>query len=544
MSTLRTLRGNLGSAQFPFVSNFHGRTIIIPQYDQNFDRYINSVADHDRDKGVPQVFYMHNVIPTEQGYQSVGYQQSIPPASPAQTDFDQYFVLRDSSENKALFVPAAGKNYIYTQVAAAWASVNPLTPGSFPSNGLVTASYVHKRTFIYYEKLGAYEYDFTLGVFAPVVFTALNFANIRGICSAVGYNIAFDDTTIFWSSITTETDFTPSLVTGAGSEIPNDVKGKIVAVLPVPQGFFIYSTKNVVSAFYSGNVRFPWIFREVPNSAGINSPENVAWQATLSLQYAWTTTGLMKLDRSGAESVFSNLTDFVTQKVFEDWDEITEILTTTYASSDYKTKISFVGSRYLVFSYGLSSLTHALIYDTAIKRWGKLKIAHVDCFEWPAPNFFGTRTYDQLLGTTYDQLIGNTYDQLSQQQFVVSTPRADLCFLQQDGKVQSIVFDVGNAASAGVMFIGKYQFVRSNQITLLASETENVKQGANFTHKWFTSYDGKTFQKTTVPSTSPNFTQLVRRFGARVTGENHTLYYSGGFNMVSFLIEFLIGGQR
>lgn len=545
--TIRALRGNLGSANFPFVSDFQGRTIIIPQFDSNFDRNINSAADPDKDKGIPQVFYMHNCMPTEQGYQSIGYNQTVAAANPAQTDFDQFFVLRDSSENKALFVPAVGKNYVYTAVRNNWQSINPLAVGSFPANGLVSLSYVHKRTFVYYEKLGAFEYNFTTDSFAAVSFTALNFANIRGICSAVGYNIAFDDTTVYWSSIITETDFTPSLVTGAGSEIPNDLKGKIVAVLPVPQGFFIYTTKNIVSAFYSGNVRFPWIFREVPNSAGINSTDNVAWQATLSLQYAWTTTGLMKIDKAGAEEVFPSLTDFIASRVFEDYDEVNQILSTTYFASDFKTKLTFVGSRYLVFSYGLNSLTHALVYDTALKRWGKLKIAHTDAFEWPAPNFFGTRTYDQLLGTSYDGLLGNTYDQLSTQQFSTSSPKRDICFLQGDGTIVTASFDIGDPASNGVLLIGKYQFVRNSFITLLATEVECVRsQSVNFIHKWLTTYDGKYFAIVNFPSViNPTANSLARRYQGRNIGQNHSLYFGGSFNIVSFLVEFVVtGGQR
>lgn len=547
-ASLRTLRGNLASANFPFVSDFQGRTIIIPQYDENYDRSVNTTAvDVDKDKGVPQVFYMHNVMPTNNGYQSVGYDTLVNAMNPAVTDFDQFMVIRDENENKALFSPAAGNNYIYTVPAGGWASINPLPAGSFPASGLVTVSYIHKRTFVYYEKVAAIEYDFTAQTFSIVTLNGLVAANIRGICSSSGYNIAFDEETVYWSSTTDETDFVPSLVTGAGSQIPNDLKGKIVAILPVPQGFFIYSTKNIVSAFYSGNIRFPWIFREVPNSAGINNTNNVAWQSTLSLQYAWTTAGLMKIDRSGAEIVFPALADFIAGRTFEDFDDATEVLSTIYAGSDFLTKLCFTGSRYLILSYGLTQLTHAVIYDTASKRWGKVKITHVDAFEWPSPNFFGIRTYDQLLGNTYDQLLGNTYDQLSQQQFIVNSIKRDICFLQLDGTVKVINFDIGNIASNGVMFIGKYQFVRGYMIQLSACDIECVRQqNVNFVHKWYTTFDGKFFQKTTVP-TLVNFqnNSLARDYQGRVVGQNHTLFFGGGFNIVSFEIEFtLTGGQR
>lgn len=548
MGSLRTLRGNLASANFPFVSDFQGRSIIIPQWDENYDRQVNAAAsgDPDRDKGVPQVFYMHNVMPTTNGYQSVGYDQMVgPKLAPAVTDFDQYFVLRDSSENKALFSPAGGNNYVYTVPAGGWASINPLPIGTFPSTGLVTSSYIHKRTFIYYEKIGAIEYNFTTQTFAVVAFGGLVAANIRGICSAVGYNIAFDDNVVYWSNTTDETDFVPSLITGAGSETPNDLKGKIVAILPVPQGFFIYTTKNIVSAFYSGNIRFPWIFREVPNSAGINNTNNVAWQATLSLQYAWTTAGLMRIDRSGAEIVFPGLADFVAGRTFEDYDEASQILSTTYASSDFLTKLCFTGSRYLILSYGLTQLTHALVYDTATKRWGKFKVTHVDAFEWPAPNFFGTRTYDQLLGNTYDQLIGNTYDSLSQQQFIVNSIKRDICFLQQDGTVLTVNFDVGNLASNGVLMIGKYQFIRNQFLQLDEVEVECVRANQSFAMRWLTTYDGKFFLRTATPRLATAIAgSLARLYQGRSVGENHTLFFNGGFNLVAFLMTFIVGGGQ
>lgn len=550
MPGFRSLRGNLASANFPFVSDFQGRTIIIPQWDENYDRTSQvqaAASDPNIDKGIPQVFYMHNVMPTNNGYQSVGYDTMIAAMNPAVTDFDQFFILRDSSENKALFSPAAGNNYVYTVPAGGWASINPLPANSFPQNGLVTASYIHKRTFIYYEKVSAIEYDFITQTFSVVNLNGLVASAIRGICASTGYNIAFSDDTIFWSSTTDETDFVPSLITGAGSQIPVDLKGKIVSILPVPQGFFIYTTKNIVSAFYSGNIRFPWIFREVPNSAGIANTNNVAWQSTLALQYAWTTAGLMKIDRSGAEIVFPALADFIASRVFEDFDEATEVLSTTYAGSDFLTKLCFTGSRYLVLSYGLSQLTHAVIYDTASKRWGKAKITHVDAFEWPAPNFFGTRTYDQLLGTSYDQLIGNSYDQLSQQQYIVNSIKRDICFLQQDGTVKTMNFDIGNITANGVMFIGKYQFTRNTLLQVTGCDIECVRQqNANFVHKWYTSFDGKFFQKVSVP-TLINYRpgSLARNYQGRVIGANHTLFFGGGWNIVSFELEFIVtGGQR
>src|SRR5690348_7138059 len=119
-------RGNLSAARFPLVSSFHGRTIILPQYDMNYQK--NTVfagADQDKDIGVPQVFYMHNVMPTEQGYQSVGFTTALNGVADAE-DFDQAITVLDANGNKYLFVPAGGKNYIFDAPVLDWANYNDL----------------------------------------------------------------------------------------------------------------------------------------------------------------------------------------------------------------------------------------------------------------------------------------------------------------------------------------------------------------------------------------------------------------------------------
>ena len=491
MPQYRSLRGNLAAANYPFISEFQGRTIIVPQFDQNFIKDINSVADPDKDRGVPQVFYMHNVMPTAQGFQSISYDTIGAAMDPPVTDFDQAFTLRDSAENKALWSPSSGNSYIFNGNTNAWQQVSPLPPNSFPANYLISIANIHGRTIVFYEKVGAYEYDFTNNIFNGVTLLGLNVANIRGILSSTGYMLAYDDSTVYWSNTQVEVDFVPSIVTGAGSQVPNDLKGKIVTVLPVAAGFIVYTTKNAVFAQYSGNIRFPWIFKEIPNSSGVKVPEDVTWQANLSFHYVYTTTGLMKVDRIGCEQVFPEATDFMTAQVMEDYDELTGVFSLFGTAGQLKHKLSFVGSRYLILSYGVQYLTHALVYDTGLKRWGKVKIPHVDVFEWPAPNFFGPRSYDQLTPNTYDDLEGTTYDQLSMQQASTTDPKLDVVFLQSDGTMQRLNFALTQANSNGVLLIGKYQFYRDKTIIIEAIDMENVPAENTFTFQILSTWDGR-----------------------------------------------------
>ena len=76
-----TYRANLSAKSFPFISDNWGRTVIVPQYDNTFNRELSSQEDSDRDVGIPQAYYMHNVMPTAQGFQSVGWRDRRPPPS-------------------------------------------------------------------------------------------------------------------------------------------------------------------------------------------------------------------------------------------------------------------------------------------------------------------------------------------------------------------------------------------------------------------------------------------------------------------------------
>jgi len=73
-----TYRGNLSSKTFPFVAENFGRTIIVPQYDHTYVKHALDPQDPDKDVGIPQLYYCHNVMPHSAGVQSVGYTQLIP----------------------------------------------------------------------------------------------------------------------------------------------------------------------------------------------------------------------------------------------------------------------------------------------------------------------------------------------------------------------------------------------------------------------------------------------------------------------------------
>lgn len=356
-----TSRANLSAARFPLVSSFQGRTIILSEHDQNYQKSaIFAGADQDRDVGIPQIFYCHNTVATENGVQSVGYKKILNALGGA-TDFDQAIRLLDPNGNKFLFSPAAGKNYVFDAPQINWVSTSPIV--GLSSNILVTTAFVNGQTYIYYEGNGCYTYNKTTKILDPVTLTALVASNIKGIVGANGYLIAWDLTTVYWSSATTPTDFTPSLLTGAGSAGVTDLKGAIVVCLPSISGFIVYSTGNAVGASFTANIRFPFVFKEVAGSGGILKKEHISFEDNLEDHYALTSAGLQTINKTTSKVVFSDISDFITCRIFEDFDDATNIFTTSYLTDDLKVKITVIGSRYLLISYGTTegTFTHAIL---------------------------------------------------------------------------------------------------------------------------------------------------------------------------------------
>jgi hypothetical protein len=538
-------RINLNAAQFPFLTELGPQTIIIPGVDQTDPRSkAFSGSDESRDFGIPQIFYCHNVLPTGQGFMSVGYKEQVT-GLPGAADFDQCMEMRDIDENRFLFSPARGRNYVWTANRGSWLSTNPVTPGTFLGR-YVTRSNLNGRTFICYETTKVIEYDSTLDAFVDSVYLGITFSDIIGILASNNYNICYSKDTIFWSSLINELDFIPSLSTGAGQAIPQDLKGPIIAVLPISGGFIIYTTKNAVSAIYSNNVRFPWIFKEVANSGGIASPEHVTYEANLGTQYAWTSAGLQEVSIQGAKVIQPELTDFLGSKRYEDYDPSTFIFTSTNLGDVLNTKLALVDNRYLVLSYGVESglFTYCVVYDSVLKRWGKLRITHTDCFDYPYPNRFGITTYGQLTPQTYADLLGTSYYQLSQQQLITAKAKTRFAFLQQDGTIKLVDFKFASVLDAGVCMFGKFQLTRTRFQTLQEIQVETVNDtDQDFVVRVHKTLDGKTLLPPVVPFLSLEENKY-REYNCRIANKNFITEFYGTFNLTGVVLVVSPDGVR
>jgi hypothetical protein len=521
-------RANLSAKAFPFLTDFQGRTVIVPGPDNTFNRSLVSSEDLDRDVGVPIMYYCHNVIPAPYGFSSVGYETEIPKLAGSGTVFKSVKILRSNALSAAAdgpriyFAPTvSGVHYKLTLGSTAWTSIS--TPVAITASTVVTYATVQGISYIYFSGIGCYKYDSTTDTLVAVTLTGLVPANILGVTSYQGYMIAYDTNNVYWSSVldidytVNSVDFTPSLTTGAGNIRPEGARGPITIVLPATFGLAVYTTSNIVSAIYSGNSRYPFNFKEVVSSGGCTSGDYVTYDANTGNQYAYTTSGMQTVTATATQTIFPEITDFLAGADFEDFDETTKTFSQNTLTSPMIKKITSVADRYLIFSYGVTSLTHAILYDMTQRRYGKLKVSHVDCFE-----------YEYLDPALAD------------------APRKSIAFLGADGNIKIANLSVTFSGSSGVALFGKFQYVRSRLLTLEAVELQSVHSNQTafcYDMSSLTGGTSESFQVTQGYETSVSG-QTQRTYKFHKTAINHSVLVLGGFFLASLILTFHIAGRR
>lgn len=541
-----TYRANTLSQHFPFLSVHHGRTIIVPKQDQAFAYRANVLqnpTDEDKDVGIPQAFYMHNVMPSADGLQSIGFLQLIDP-KPNTADFDEIYILRDINENRFLYSPSNGKNYVYDGNVGAWVSIvlAPVNNPTVPASNVVTVAYINGHTYIFYAKTGMFEYNSTTKVFDQVPITGVVSANLNGITASNGFLIAWDDFNIYRSSGLNALDMTPDITTGAGFSIPNDIRGKILICLPLPSGFVIYTTANAIGAVFTQNIRFPFQYTEINGSAGLTPPQQISWQYNGNFHILFTRGGLQKVDKSNSIPSYADVSDFLSQRQFEDYDDVNDIFTTTDLTTNLLVRLNIIEKRFFVISYGMTQFTHALVYDLFYRRWGKIKITHVAAFEYSIPSLYGDITWDGLQSITWDGLGLTTWTDLAVQILPAEHSKETLAFLQKDGTIKTVVFDLTPINNAGICVFGRYQFVRERLLGLTEIEIDCIKEGSNFEVKVLPSLDGSTLLPAVTPYLATN-TGKFRRYLCDIWGKNHSIVTKGTFYHSSLELTFNPGSK-
>ena len=511
-----TYRANLKASSFPFLSELFGQSIIVKQQDQNYIAGLAAKESVDSAAGVPQVYYLHNVIPTDNGYRAVGYSEYTAPVFAAAVNMNRVVTLRDENGNSAqLGITAGGLLYVMEKGTNVWLSPGDAPPAGDIAGRRVTVAFVSGVTYIYFSKYACYTYDWTTQSLTLVVLGGLDNSEVVGVVGNKGYMLAYTESELAWSSVLDATDFVPSLETGAGGGQVEGARGKIVTAEEVLGGIIIFASENCIAAIASDNARYPYDFKPITGGGGLVDADYVSRDAGSGSVYAYTTSGMQQISLKSAASVFPEVTDFISGGLFESFNEsLLELQLVETDSSLILKRIALVLDRYLIVSYGDAVLDHALYYDTAYKQWGRLKLEH-------------TAVFDLSIQPTD----------------TVETPKRSIAFLKATGAIDVLDTNIISANANGVMITGKYQYVRTRTLQLQGVTVENVEPTAEFKLYALITLDGKNFQPA-VEGYLFNQVGKLREYKFHVSGVNHSLLWKGNFNSVSAVLNFNIAGSR
>jgi hypothetical protein len=512
---------SLNNARYPLVASKAQRAVFVPGLDSApRTPRIFMGKDENVDYDLAQVIYAENVMPVSEGVRSAGYRQLIGPT--VNKDFDQLFPLRDENEFTVLYSPAKGKNYIYDDVAEQWitdpvtTTVTDLAVGSVPADSRVTYAYVDGRTFVCYSRLKSsgspaadrsiFYWDSSLKRLLPAnsLITNLPFpaGEIDGVSSANGYLIVWSNLSVAWAPFNGAAfDFIPytnGAFTGAGTQIPEEIKGPIQAVLQVAGGFIIFTNRNAIGAHYhSQNLAAPWVFREIAGAGGLRSYEQATVESNLGGVTAYTTAGFQSINLNSSQHKHPDISDFITGRSMDRYEYGLHQIESGTSNQDLNVKVSVIGNRYITVSYGYLEgvYTHALVWDLALERWGRLRQRHVDLFYYVHRLEEQPITYGQLIDVSYSELEGERFDTLViPPEDRVTNARHSLAFLRETGEVVVAIWsDDDRAEDPGVVVIGRIQLSRSRRVQFNRAEIEGLTSGRVYLQP---SYDGRTLAPT------------------------------------------------
>lgn len=540
MST-QTVKLIINNANIPLVYEQAGRqTLAFQDASSRMPRDFSGDSIN-ADYGTAEVLYAENVLPYAKGFYSVGYAQQTQAISGGLTVADQYIPLRDSLENIKAFIPAAGGNYVYNTATSLWVSTS-----SFAFIGsLVTRAYVAGRTFICYEKNRIIEYNTGTGLFDTIALTyppGVTINNVRGIGAASNYLLFFTDFGVYWCSPLNILEFS-DINQGAGNQTPADIKGQITAILTVSGGAIIYTARNAIGVTFTNNAAAPFVFKEINNAGGVSNWEHVTPEADETGHYIYGTNGLQLVGLTKAVTLFPEITDFLTGGQVETWNASTKAVDRSNSAGAFTVKLTFLGGRFLCISYGPGTTTfsYALIYDTALKRWGKLKIDHVDAFMYAYAAGTGSYTYDTLTGN-YDEYLVD-YASLGLFYLAVTPPKQGMAFLQSTGSIFVLQPQFIQTLNSGVMIIGHIQTRHGRKTTMQFVDIDGIKT-PNAPVVTLLPSDSGLDRGTPVPMVLYSTTGNQRRYNKRLTAENLDVALEGTFVLSSFVATVSQHGSR
>ena len=512
-------RANTQSSFIPLLSRQSSQTIISAEIDQT---YVPNVNPQDStspvERGIPQILYGHNIMPSTFGYQSVGY-LDLYPGIGADVHIDEVMlIVARGGARTYIAIDYLVKRAIYVLDNGTTWVLPANSPVGFPDiNRKVSVATINGESVIHVPGAGSYYYDSNAQSFEWRELAGLDQPLVEGLVAASGYLIAWSKTGYSWSASNDPYDFTPSDITGAGGGDLQYASGAITHCQSTALGFMVYTTNNCVGIMYSGNDEYPFNPRPIASAGGVKNHDYVCVEAA-SAQYAYTTNGIQTIGHSGAKTVMPAITDFLAGQLIEDFDDTLKEFVLREFDSPMRKKFALVCDRYFVCSYGddgAGNLTHALVVDIINSRLGKLRIKHTACFEHR-----------------------NTFPEMDE------TPRRSMAFIDKTGKTSILDFNVTSERSEGTIIFGKYQVLRQNYTKLQRIEIENInKDKCDLT--LFGSYDGKNFTRKETPYIDEAGSEgLIRAYHCDFETKNISILVQGQFEINGLVMYFDLGGTN
>lgn len=515
-------RANLSSAIFPLTLAQAGRSVIVPGPDNTYDRRVDPEGEQ-KNAGIPQAIYLENVIPTANGYQSIGY-----------TVKDS---LSDVNYDRIDQVPALRSDQIY-QITLAWNSPTALKSSNidglgtwtdvvfsgtavYPSAGRISSAVVRGTCYVFIRGVSNQIY---IALHDGSALTLTNAtASLAGIvandvveiCGSYNYLIAIkEDGSVAWSSTTTPLTFTPSLVTGAGSASPNNSYNRLDYIEANPNGFYVFTPSGIIVATYTGNSRYPWKFVPVVNTTQIVAFTSGDVNAS-SVIIIDGTGSIRQVQGNTAELIAPELATYFRQCIETDVFNYTSNTFTTQSNlASRAPKIYLLHDRYICVSCEATSsfYTAIIIYDIQLRRYGKLKINHNEIV-----------LHDTLNVALNRNRIG-----------IVN---------RSTGACHIVDFetDVVTSPHTAVLVLGKFQYVRSRNMVLDEIEIEGKFHGVSV--RILPSLNGKTFDAAVVPAAVES-TSTLQSYTCRTEAKNQSIVIKGQFSIEFLGLTFHPGGGR
>lgn len=505
--------------------------------------------------GICQAYYMQNVLPIARGYSSVHFQKKLlDHGLGAQVKIDNAFVVRDNANNVALFGPTGSENLVYDANTADWLDVG----GYYPGNGYVQVSHLKGKSYIFMPEIGLFVYNFETKLLELQQTPALNISAIKWMIACGSYLVACDGDTIFWSAYLNPLDFAPSQATGAGSTKVLDLRGGVVALVPLATGFVIYTTNNAVYATPTNNVNVPWVFKAIDGATGLSNHNHISHDTVSGRHIVWTPFGIQEVTARGAELAFPELSDGLIRGMtasigVSDRPELSIVSPLDIKLNAVATKYICISTRTEVERVQNFPYTTCFVYDIALNRWGRIDIPHIDVLEFVAPELLRGQTYGELavqyplyedMSALYYSDIGGTIEAKS------SIPNENFAFIQQDGTLYTVCF--ANSANAednddfdaGVgsprLFFGKFKVGRNSAVTL---EQINVNHLHENCYLIAHNHDINGHYITSKDITTLRARTLGQYFG-RLTGDCVSLEVQGRFTISDLTLYFSPAGRK